>query len=90
MSYSIQFDVSLPASRALNTTSTYPWDSMPPPSTDVTGQTKYASFFVPMSNLPSAEFRPSPPERLKRTGFKAETRKLVENGVTGIRVFRTA
>jgi len=90
MTYSVQFDVDLPSSRSSNTTSTYPWDSMPPPSSDVTGNRKYASFFVPLANLPSKEFRPSPPERLKRTGFKVETRKLKENGVDGIRVFRTA
>tara|TARA_B100000902_G_scaffold376289_2_gene407214 strand:- start:3668 stop:3940 length:273 start_codon:yes stop_codon:yes gene_type:complete len=90
MAFSVDYNVALPASRSSNTSSTYPWDNMAAPKTTVDGELELASFFVPVASLPSKEFRPSPPDRLKRTGFKVETRKRIENEIEGVRVFRTA
>ena len=74
----LENDIPIPASRKSIGVCKYPWEDMK------IGQ----SFFVPLSELTSEDARPSPPDRLKKTGYRVQTRKLIENGVWGVRVWR--
>jgi len=74
----LENNIPIPASRKSSGVCKYPWEDMK------IGQ----SFFVPLSELTSEDARPSPPDSLKKTGYRVQTRKLIENGVCGIRVWR--
>ncbi len=76
--YVLENDIPIPASRKSIGVCKYPWEDMK------IGQ----SFFVPLNELSSEDARPSPPDRLKKIGFRVQTRKLIENGVWVVRVWR--
>jgi hypothetical protein len=76
--FTIEKNVPIPASTRAVGASKYPWEQM----------TVGDSFAIPVSNLPSSDYRPTPTEKLKKRGYRVQTRKLIENGQSVVRVWR--
>ena len=76
--YTIERNIPIPPSIRTIGASKYPWDQL------MVGE----SFAIPVEDLPSSDYRPTPPERLKSKGYRVQTRKLKENGRWVVRVWR--
>ena len=76
MAYELKSDKPVPAPR-MGGVPKYPWREM--------NIGEY--FFVPRTDFKFENYRPKPPKDL---GFKIVTRKLCENGITGVAIWRIA
>jgi hypothetical protein len=78
MTYTIEKNIPIPSSARAVGASKYPWEQL----------MILDSFAVPLHELNSGKSRPTPPESLMRKGYRVQTRKLLENGVWVVRVWR--
>ena len=76
--FTIEKNIPIPQSLRAPGVTKYPWEQM----------VINDSFAIPVSNLPSADYRPTPPDRLKKRGYRVQTRRVTEMGMDMIRVWR--